>query len=80
MSPHFLVLVGVNRSVSDSSTEASGCSGRSHFSRRVGILAGEAEVEHVDLLHLGDGLSDGEVRRLDVTVEKSHLVNALNGF
>lgn len=80
MSPHFLVFVGVDRGVSDRASEAGGGPGRSHFARRVGVLAGKAEVEHVNLFHLRDGLPNGKVRRLDVAMEKSDLVNTLDGF
>ena len=41
-------------------------------------LCKNAPVTH--LLHLRQGLADGEVGRLDIAVKKSHLVNTLDGF
>ena len=77
---HFTVFMRVDGSISDGAPEPGSPAGRPDLPGCVGVLPGEAEVEHEDVTHRLRQAADGEVRRLHVAVQKADVVDGLDAL
>ena len=75
-----LVLVRIHGRVSHRATKASLRSSCSHRAFGIGVLSRQAEVEHEHRAARRRQPAHGEVRRLDITMEKADRVDRLDGL